>query len=119
MAESVQEVIGWVENAISDMAYDQYQMWKREGCPMEIGYSDPAYEAFIKLKKSGCLDIAGAYADQEYNNPDTLQDLLGDRVCDACGYENKEARREFILELRKRNSFDAWKTACDNMLEDI
>jgi hypothetical protein len=104
--ETAKEIANWVGNAVGDIAYDQYKMWE------EYGDFNPALK---KLKEDGVTDIAGAYADILYNDPDTLGDLMGDRVCDAVGWEDTEARAKFIDELCAIHSFPAWQKACNKL----
>jgi len=106
--ETPQDVMNWVGNAISDMAYDQVKIWE------ESGFDDTEGKLLEEAKANGVCDISGWYADHEYDNADTLGDLMGDRVCDICGFDTPE-RTEFVKELRELRSDSSWQEACNRI----
>ena len=61
----------WLQDAVGDIAYDHFPM-------------DPKWQRKVAAaKKAGVTDLKGWLADEYYNDPDTLQDLVGDQIYDA------------------------------------
>lgn len=103
-------VANYIRNGIGDMAYDHFKMWQDQG---EVGNDD-----LDKLKAAGCTDIAGAYADDMFNDKFLIADMMGDRVHDAC-CGNEQQMRTTYDELRTEEGRQnkAWHEAID-MLEE-
>ena len=81
------EISDWIEGAVSDIAY----------CDPEF-QDEETQKKFRKAKKKGVTDLQGWYADELYNDVDTLRDLTGDRIYDAAeGKEMKERWGNMIL----------------------
>jgi len=74
IVDELYQVGSWLADAVGDMAYEAVDC-------------DDSWSNFPKrikrLKKEGVRDIPGALADELYNDPDTVSDLCGDRICDA------------------------------------
>jgi hypothetical protein len=69
-------------DAVGDIAY--------ECAGGNSGFNDEAMDKKIKrLKSRGVQDVTGALADDLYNEVDTLMDLMGDRICDLAGKDDK------------------------------
>lgn len=105
MSDTPQGVLNWIENAVSDMGFEQVKMWE------ETGFDDSDNNMLTKAKKDGVGDIVGWYTDCLYDDATLLADLLGDRVCDICGFDTPE-RVKFVAELRLLRSDASWQTAC-------
>jgi len=81
------EISDWIEGAVSDIAY----------CDPEF-QDEETQKKFRKAKKKGVTDLQGWYADELYNDVDTLRDLTGDRIHDAAeGKDMKERWGNMIL----------------------
>lgn len=87
ITNEAREISSWIGEAVSEIAYGA------------VKYPDPDNQkTFKKAKKSGVTDMAGWYADELYNDVDTLQDLTGDRIYDAAqGKTLKERYENMIL----------------------
>jgi len=65
------EISQWLQDAVGDLAYTCDPL-------------DGEWRKRVKrAKKDGVQDLTGWLADEYYNDPDTLQDLAGDRIFDA------------------------------------
>lgn len=73
-----------LENACSDIAHSEVEMFNK-GTFMGAEGTDIKLE---NAKKDGVIDLAGWYADELYNDVDTIGDLLGDRIHDAAKGNN-------------------------------
>lgn len=84
VAEKAREIISWVESACTDAAYDEAKFYKEGG----EAFSDEGTKYFVAFeKRNGPADqytLGESYSEHLYNDPSTLQDLMGDRICDAC-----------------------------------
>jgi hypothetical protein len=95
-------VSNFLEDAVGDMASDM--------CSSSSGFLDDKWSKHIKkLKKNGCGDIMGALADDLYNDPDTLQDLMGDRIHDEVKGNDEDYLK--VLDEMDKRSFPAKKKA--------
>jgi DNA phosphorothioation-dependent restriction protein DptG len=79
------EISSWIGDAVSDIAYGAVEFQDAE-----------TQEKFRKAKKNGVTDLQGWYADELYNDVDTLQDLTGDRIYDAAEGKDKEKWENMI-----------------------
>ena len=71
------DVDQYVRDAVGDMASDMLSP--------HSGFLDDAWSKRIKkAKKSGCRDLLGWLADELYNDPEALCDLMGDKIYEAC-----------------------------------
>jgi len=106
------EIARWAESAVGDMAYDHVDMWER------TGYGDNE-DKFKAMKEDGVRDIAGCYADDMWDDPQLLCDLMADRVCEEAGWgEGSDVKFNAIVEEIRdyRKQSKAWNKACDLML---
>lgn len=72
VVEAANKIIQWVQDACGDLAHN-YQ----------VGWLDEVWQAKVdKAIEQGVLDVSGWLADEYYDDPDTLQDLMGDRIYD-------------------------------------
>jgi len=81
------EINSWIGDAVSDIAYSPAEFQDEE-----------TKKKFKKAKRKGVTDLHGWYADELYNDVDTLRDLTGDRIYDAAeGKDTKEKWENMIL----------------------
>jgi hypothetical protein len=93
-ATIAREVMGFVQSAVGDIASDMLSP--------HSGFLDDQWKRRIaEAKRNGVSDVPGWLADELYNDPDTLSDLLGDRIHDAVRGNEAEYRR-VLDELEKR-----------------
>lgn len=91
---------GWLQEAMGDMA------------EAVAGSGDKKWDAKIrKAKKAGVSDVQGWLADELYNDPDTLQDMLGDKLCDECGKD--DALRNKVIDRLIKTGHSALILACN------
>jgi len=109
--ETARDIYDWVGDAMGDMAYGAYQMYEENN---DGGFFDEQTKHIKKLIKEGVTDIPGRLADDYYNDPDLLADLIGDKVYDA-SHESKEIRLRLLEEL-KEIGHDAMKQACSKII---
>ena len=69
-----------------------------------------------KAKKAGVQDIAGWLADELYNDADTVEDLLGDRLYDDT--HNDKELRNAVLDCLAKNAHPAMIIAVNNLRRD-
>jgi len=71
------EIDSWLQDAVGDCAgYDEKTLL------VNIRHDEKAMAKVKQAKKDGVVDICGWYADEIYNDVDTLCDLTGDRIHD-------------------------------------
>lgn len=107
------EVNGWVQDAVGDMANSYHD------------FLDEKWSKKIKKAKSyGVIDLKGWLADEYYSDPETLEDLIGDRVYDKAteilGYYKEPQHTlmcDCILERMRDRSHSAMEKAIDSVLE--
>jgi hypothetical protein len=98
------EVLSYLQDAVGDIASDMLRP--------ASGFRDDAWDKRIKqAKKNGCQDLQGWLADELYNDADTLQDLLGDRIFEAVNRD--EALFQKVLDLLSERAHPALKKACE------
>ena len=104
------ELYNWIQDAVGDIAHDA------------MLYPEPDVKKKIaKAKRSGVSDLEGWYADELYNDSDTLSDLTGDRLYDAAeGKTLKERYRNMILiaETMKERSHKALEKALNEHIKN-
>ena len=100
------EIRSYVETAVGEIASD---MLSDGG-----GFLDEAWEKRIKAaKRKKVRDLSGWLADELFNDPDTLSDLMGDRICDFVRGNDDDYNR--VLDALSANSFPAMKKACESL----
>ena len=110
MKDKVRAIISNVEEACSDMAYEQWREYREGGIHWEktVGSS-------IKAKvKAGVRDIPGSLTDDYYNDPEFCEGILGDQI-----YDMANGKPERIVELAKavkEYSHKAMREACDTII---
>jgi hypothetical protein len=83
------EVLQFAQDAVGDIASDMLSM--------SSGFLDDEWKRRIAAaRQSGVPDLTGWLADELYNDPDTMSDLLGDRIYDATGGD--EAKFALVLD---------------------
>jgi len=84
------QVHAFLQDACTDMAYT-----------VELDFFDGKIAAAIeRARKEGVRDLKGWLADYFYNNPDTLMDFAGDKICDLT--DGDEVLAAKVLEELKR-----------------
>ena len=102
------DLLGWLQEAVGDMAADMTSQGS--------GFLDDKWDKRIKTaKKAKVRDIVGWLADELYNDADTVSDLLGDKVYDACpgGLMQRAAVYNELVRMGHR----AVRTACAKQLQ--
>ena len=79
--EKAREIYQHVETALGEVGEESAQEFIDTG----NHWDDKAVAFFKDAKKRGVSDLGGAYADHMYNDPDTVSDLMGDKIYDAAG----------------------------------
>ena len=107
------EIYQYVQTACGESAHEIVEEWKHNGQSY-----DPDVDAILNnFKKRGVRDIAGAYGDHQFNDVNTLKDLIGDKVYDAAS--DKDGRIGVLDELFMIGSFPAWRTAISELKEEF
>ena len=65
---SYSDIVNYVQNAVGEMGYDEF---------MQEEYASK----IKKAKRSGVRDIGGWLADELYNDAETVNDIVGDQLC--------------------------------------
>jgi len=95
-------VMGHVQDAVGEMASDMLSP--------QSGFLDDKWSKQIKkARKNGVEDIQGWLADELYNDPDTLSDLMGDQIYDLV--RGDEAEYKKVLDELDKNPFPGLKKA--------
>lgn len=95
-----------VETAVGEIASDMLSP--------DSGFLDEDWEKRIKkAKRGGVRDIQGWLGDTLYNDPDTLSDLMGDRICDFTNGNEDDYNR--VLDALSDGAFPAMKKACKSL----
>lgn len=75
------EVLDWIQTACDEMAYDEVRYFNATGSTDMCGsITKESTKHLKKLVKEGVKDLAGRYADDLYNDPELLADLIGDHT---------------------------------------
>ena len=111
MKDKVRAIISNVEEACSDMAYEQWREYRECGDSLW----DRATGSAIKDKQlAGVRDIPGSLTDDYYNDPEFCEGILGDQI-----YDMANGKPERIVELAKavkEYSHKAMREACDTII---
>ena len=100
------EVRSHVETACGEIASDM--------TGSSSGFLDEEWEKKIKAaKRKGVRDIQGWLADELYNDADTLQDLMGDKIHDLTGGDDD--RYNAVLDVLMERAFPAMLKACTEL----
>jgi hypothetical protein len=100
------EIGNYLQSAVTDVAYSM-----TEDC------MSPEWRKRIKkAKRSRISDIQGWLADELYNDPDTMRDLVGDRIWDAAN-GNIEMMIA-IAEVMMEDAHDGLKKALTGFIKD-
>jgi len=82
--EAAREIKSWLENAVGDMAFDM----SADDVYMCYGAK---YRTKIKAaRRRGTVDLTDFLADEFYNDPDIISDMIGDRIYESA--KNDEDR---------------------------
>jgi hypothetical protein len=104
--EIAHQLSSYLQDACGDIAYEA----SRPGS----GYG---YEAKIrKARKAGVRDIPGWLADELYNDADSIEDLLGDRLYDET--PGDKDLRNAVLDCLAKSAHPALTTAVNNLRRD-
>uniref|UniRef100_A0A6H1ZZV5 Uncharacterized protein n=1 Tax=viral metagenome TaxID=1070528 RepID=A0A6H1ZZV5_9ZZZZ len=99
MQGDAEKIRSWLKGACQDMAYNQVN---------NGAWEEADKRRIAKMKKESVIDIAGALADQLFNDTQLLQDLIGDKIY---GLDN----RDEILNDLEDGAHDALKTAIQKL----
>ena len=106
---NVNQIINEVETAASELAYEMYDEYFKNG----FVYDTKASKRFSEMKKDGIKDIPGSYADELYNDPNFLEDMIGDKIYDAGS--TKDERIAILNAIKNKRNFEGWKIAMNNL----
>ena len=108
--QKAREIHNWIQDAVGDIAYEMH--------PEDI------VMCYGKKFKNAAFTSRDSLADQFYNDPDTLQDLCGDRLFDAatsiCGTSKDPANSMHFIAIAKKMkeiAHHALATALDKLIE--
>ena len=103
------EISSWIQDAVSDMAYGKAEFQDEE-----------TKKKFTKAKRKGVTDLHGWYAEELYNDVDTLRDLTGDRIYDAAegNMDKKFSNMILIAEAMKDSGHKALTIALKRHIRD-
>jgi hypothetical protein len=106
MKDKARLIIGFVEDACGDMAFEQSKYG---------GLDEETKQLIKKMKGAGVKDIPGSLADYYYNDPEFCEDMLGDRIY---GDAEGDAQNIVILAeaVKELSTCQAMKTACDEII---
>lgn len=93
LKRAVDNVEGFIQDACGDIASDMMQMGS--------GFLDPQWKRKLdKAKKAGCMDLQGWLADELYNDPQTLEDLIADRLHDEVKGNEEHFQKCLVMMLK-------------------
>jgi len=96
------EIYNYIQTACGEIASDMTSE--------SSGFLDDKWEKKIKkMKKAKVRDITGSLADMLYSDKDTLESLIGDRLCDLAGFETPQFYE--VLKLFEKSGHTALKEA--------
>lgn len=102
--QSAQRIRSHLQDAVGDIASD---MLSGSG-----GFNDDKWDKKIKkARKAKVQDMHGWLADELYNDPDTLQDLMGDKLYEEC--DGDKMKQLEVLNILRTNAHTGMKQACD------
>lgn len=109
-SQHANEILNHVQDAVGEIAHDMLSPGS--------GFLDAKWKKWVqKAKKAGCRDLRGSLADALYNDPDTLTDLMGDRLCEAS--DGDPVLRNAILDELGKKSFTGMTTAVASLRRDF
>jgi len=92
-----------LEVACGEIAYEAVQ------CP----FDEKTENKIAKAKKDGVRDIAGWLADEYFNDPDFLSDMIGDWAYDAT--KGDEALVNQVYDALSKNAHEAMRKAIEGL----
>ena len=114
--EAASEAYQYFETGVGDMLYIGPDYTTESLLDQIQNFGDEACKAAKEMIDGGCEDLYGAMADWFFNDPDTAESLMGDRIHDLV----KGNQADFIRvakELIASSGNTAVTTACDRWLE--
>ena len=110
---NAREIYQSVQTMCGESAHELVGEWESLGKT----HDDETDKILKSFKEKGVTDIAGAYADHQFNDKELLKDLVGDMIYDAAS--TKEGRDSVISELLNLVKFPAWTTAMNELREEF
>lgn len=102
------ELLGYCQDAVGDVA----------NAILEFPDDDETWSKKIKAaRRKGVTDIHGWLADELYNDPDTLCDLIGDRLHENCGGD--KVKQYAVLKHLEDRAFPGLAKACKTLRSQI
>ncbi len=105
--EFAREIIAHVGDAVGEAAYES----------VRNPWDQAVQKRLNRYRKLGVQDIAGRWADDDFNDAELFRDLMGDKVIDLCGNDST-LQKEVLLEIT-RIGHSAAKTAAQKMLKEM
>jgi len=97
------DIRGRLEVACGEIAYEAVQ------CP----FDEKTEKKIAKAKKDGVRDVAGWLADEYFNDPDFLSDMIGDWVYDAV--KGDKALENQVYDELSKNAHSGMKKAIESL----
>lgn len=108
--QAATRISGHLQDAVGDIASD---MLSGSG-----GFNDDKWDKKIKkAKKAKVQDLHGWLADELYNDPDTIQDMIGDKLYEEC--EGDKLKQLEVLFILRSNAHTGMQQACDAMESQV
>lgn len=105
----VRQIRAHLEAAVGDLAADMLS-------PVGGCVDDEWSARITEAKRRKVKDLSGWLADEIYNDPDAIQDLIGDQVYDAC--EHPKDRLQLLRALQT-SGHAAVKKACQSIIDSM
>ncbi len=103
------EVMSYVSDAVGDMANDMLSQGS--------GFLDDNWDKKIKTaRRNGVRDLLGWLSDELYSDADTLSDLMGDKIYELTGGDNK--LRDLVLDVLSLHAHSGLKKAITELRRD-
>lgn len=101
VSEIANEVKFHIQTACGEVAFEMTESGS--------GYDDKWKKRIAKARKNGVMDIRGWLADELYNDPDIISDLVGDKLSDLVS--EKQIDYNLVLDELDKNAFDGMRKA--------
>lgn len=102
------ELRGWLENAVSDCSFEATED------DIVFSYGKKYREKIRRARRAGVVDLVGWLAEELYNDPDVVSDMVRDRLYDSA--KTDEDRCAIAKELGER-AHPALAKACTKFIK--
>lgn len=108
ITQAAREIGAWLEDAVGDCAFEASES------DIVFSYGDKYAKKIKDARRNGVVDLTGWLADELYNDPNVVSDIVGDRLFDSA---RTDEDRCAVARVLRNGAHSALRIACDRFIE--